>query len=67
MKSQTNSLDLALSNKYFELSIQFLESKIFNKKVDVFYFIEKNYNYLELRLNILGSTHRMIISKFLYD
>ena len=34
MKSITYSFDLALSNKYLEMIIKFLESKIFNAKVD---------------------------------
>ena len=41
MKANTNSLKLALSNKYFEAVIQCLELEIFNGKVEVLYKIEK--------------------------
>ena len=38
-----NSLDLALSNKYLQVTIQCLEPKILNEKVEVlFYKIKKS-------------------------
>ena len=44
MRSQTYSLDLALSDKYLDVTIRCLEPKAFKVKVEVllgfFYFIE---------------------------
>ena len=44
MKSQTYSQDLALSSKYFEMTIKFQGSKVFKDMIEVllgfFYFIE---------------------------
>ena len=50
MKTFTNSLELALSNKHLEVIIKSLEHKIFNEKVVVLFLKIKLY---ELNLNFL--------------
>ena len=50
------SLDLVLSNKYIQVTIQCLEPKVFNVKVEVlFYKIKKFEKTSTLSLNIFGS------------
>ena len=69
IKVLTNSVNIVLSNKYLEAIIQSLESKIFNEKVeDLLYEIKMIKNKtLTFSLNILGSRHCMLTSKYSFD
>ena len=68
-KKITYTPDMALSNKYFKVIIQYLESTIFTYKVEVlFYKIQKKLNKTStFSVSILDSRHCMMTLKYLFD
>ena len=67
-KMFTYSPGFVLSNKYFEVILQCKEPKIFNEKVEVLlYEIKKSNKTSTFSVNILGSRHKMMTSKYLFD
>ena len=68
IKIFTYSLDLALSNKYLEITIECLVLKILNKQVKVLlYKIKKSNKTSTFPLNIYGSKDCMTSFKYLID
>ena len=64
---ESYSLDLALPNKYLQVTIQRLEPKILNEKVEgLFNLIKMSNKTSTFSLNILGSENSMVTCKYLF-